>query len=141
MKFQTIMAAAGGFAGWFLGGGDGFIYALSAFVIADYISGLMCAVVSGNLSSAVGAKGIFKKVMIFAVVGLAHLTDVALLGGEGTLRMAAIFFYISNEGISLLENAALLGVPVPPKVKNMLAQLKDKEIINNGDNENNPKPE
>ncbi|GHV18664.1 holin [Clostridia bacterium] len=121
---QAIFAAVGGFLGWFLGGLDGFVYALIAFTVADYITGVMCAIVRKELSSEVGARGIFKKIMLFVIVGLAHLIDVYLLGDGTALRTAAIFFYISNEGISLLENAAIIGLPIPEKLREILSQIR-----------------
>lgn len=123
---QIIFAAVGGWLGWFLGGCDGFLYALLAFVVVDYITGIMCAVVDKKLSSAVGFKGIFKKVLIFTLVGIANIVDVQVLGTPGVLRTAVIFFYLSNEGVSMLENAAHLGLPVPDAIKTVLEQLHDR---------------
>ena len=123
---QFIFAALGGWLGWFLGGCDGLLYALIAFVVVDYITGVMCAVVDKKLSSEVGFKGIFKKILIFLLVGIANLLDVNIIGNGSVLRTAAIFFYLSNEGVSLLENATHLGLPVPEKLKNVLQQLHDR---------------
>ncbi|NCB42134.1 MAG: holin [Clostridia bacterium] len=123
---QIALAAAGGFFGWFLGGVDGFLYALIVFVVADYITGVMCAVVDKTLSSIVGFSGIFKKILIFILVGIGHSIDVNLIGDGSVLRTAVIFFYCSNEGISMLENAARLGLPIPAKLKVVLAQLHKK---------------
>jgi len=121
---QTAFAAIGGLLGWYLGGLDGFLYALIAFVAVDYITGVLRAIVEKKLSSRIGAHGIAKKVAIFLVVGVGHLIDIYLLGGEGAaLRTAVIFFYIANEGVSLLENATAIGLPVPDKLKGALAQL------------------
>lgn len=120
---QVGFAAVGGFLGWFLGGMDGFMYALIAFVVVDYLTGVMRAIIEKELSSRVGARGIFKKILIFLLVGVAHLTDMYLLGDGNALRTAVVFFYISNEGISLLENATVIGLPVPEKLKEALAQL------------------
>ena len=120
---QTAFAAAGGWLGWVLGGMDGFLYALIAFVVADYITGVMRAMLDKKLSSAVGARGIFKKVLIFVLVAIAHTLDTRLLGTGAAIRTAVIFFYISNEGVSLLENAAAIGLPVPGKLKDVLSQL------------------
>ena len=102
------------------------LYALLAFVIIDYITGVMCAVIDKKLSSEVGFKGIFKKVLIFLLVGIANILDVQVIGTGSVLRTAVIFFYISNEGVSLLENAAHLGLPVPEKMKEILEQLHDR---------------
>jgi len=123
---QMIFAGLGGWLGWFLGGADGFLYALIAFVVIDYLTGVMCAVVDKNLSSNVGFKGIFRKILIFVMVGVGHLVDSQIIGGGGVLRTAVIFFYLSNEGVSLLENAAHIGLPVPQKMKDVLAQLNNK---------------
>ena len=110
---QLAFSALGGFIGWFLGGADGFLYALIAFVVVDYITGVMCAIADKNLSSAVGFKGICRKVLIFVLVGVGNLVDVYVLGQGGVLRTAVIFFYLSNEGVSFLENAGRLGCPSP----------------------------
>ncbi len=120
---QLIFTAIGGWLGWFLGGCDGLLYALIAFVAIDYITGVMCAVIDHRLSSEVGFKGIFKKVLIFLLVGVANILDVQVIGTGCVLRTAVIFFYISNEGVSLLENAAYLGLPIPEKIKTVLEQL------------------
>lgn len=124
---QTGFAGLGGLLGWYMGGLDGFLYALIAFIAVDYLTGVLRAVVEKRLSSRIGAKGIAKKVAIFLVVGIAHLADTYLLGGTGApLRTAVIFFYISNEGISLLENTVAIGLPVPDKLKTILAHLNGK---------------
>ena len=122
-SIQTACIALGGTLGWFLGGADGFLYALIAFVVIDYITGMMCAFADRELSSKVGFKGICRKVIIFLLVGVANLLDVYIIGTGSVLRTAVIFFYLSNEGLSLLENGAHLGLPIPEKIKNVLAQL------------------
>ncbi len=123
---QLIFTAVGGWLGYFLGGCDGLLYALIAFVVIDYITGVMCAVINRELSSAVGFKGIFRKVLIFLLVGIANIIDVQVIGTGAVLRTAVIFFYISNEGVSLLENAGHLGLPIPEKIKTVLEQLHDR---------------
>ena len=123
---QAIFAAIGGWLGYFLGGCDGLLYALLAFVVLDYITGVMCAVADKKLSSAVGFKGICRKVLMFALVGIGHLLDTHIFGEAGVLRTAVIFFYLSNEGLSLVENAAYLGLPVPEKLRLVLEQLHDR---------------
>lgn len=120
---QFMFAAVGGWLGYFVGGCDGLLYALIAFVVIDYITGVMCAINDKTLSSAVGFRGICRKVLIFLMVGIANILDVHVIGTGSVLRTAAIFFYISNEGISLLENASHLGLPVPKKIKEVLKQL------------------
>jgi toxin secretion/phage lysis holin len=123
---QFIFSIIGGWLGYFLGGCDGLLYALIAFVFIDYITGVMCAITDKTLSSEVGFKGICRKVLIFLLVGIANILDVQVIGTGSVLRTAVIFFYLSNEGISLLENAAYLGLPVPQKVKTVLEQLHDR---------------
>ena len=123
---QLIFTALGGWLGYFLGGCDGLLYALIAFVVIDYITGVMCAITDRKLSSAVGFKGIFRKVLIFLLVGIANIIDVQVIGTGAVLRTAVIFFYISNEGVSLLENAGHLGLPIPEKIRTVLEQLHDR---------------
>ena len=123
---QLVFAAVGGWLGYFLGGCDGLLYALIAFVAIDYITGVMCAISDKTLSSEVGFKGICRKVLIFLLVGIGHIVDARVIGSGGVLRTAVIFFYLSNEGVSLIENAAHLGLPVPDKLKAVLEQLHDR---------------
>ena len=123
---QVIFATIGGWLGYFLGGCDGLIYALTAFVVVDYITGVMCAIADKKLSSSVGFKGICRKVLIFTLVGIAHIIDMQVIKAGSVLRTAVIFFYLSNEGVSLLENAAHLGLPIPNKLKEVLEQLHDR---------------
>ena len=123
---QMVFAAVGGWLGYYLGGCDGLLLALVAFTAADYLTGVMCAVSDRKLSSNVGFKGICRKVLIFLLVGIANILDVHVIGTGSVLRTAVIFFYISNEGVSLLENAAHLGLPVPGKIKAVLEQLHDR---------------
>ena len=120
---QIAFSAIGGFIGWLLGGFDGFLYALIAFAVINYITGVMCAISDKRLSSEVGFKGICRKVLIFVLVGIGNLVDMYVLGEAGVLRTAVIFFYLSNEGVSLLENSAHLGLPIPQKLKSVLEQL------------------
>lgn len=123
---QMVFAAVGGWLGYYMGGCDGLLLALVAFAAADYLTGVMCAVSDRKLSSNVGFKGICRKVLIFLLVGIANILDVHVIGTGSVLRTAVIFFYISNEGVSLLENAAHLGLPVPEKIKAVLEQLHDR---------------
>lgn len=121
--FQLIFTTIGGYFGWLLGGCDGFMYALITFVIIDYLTGLMVAVLERKLSSEVGFRGIFKKVLIFTFVGIGNIIDVHLIKNGSAIRTAVIFFYISNEGISIIENSAKIGLPIPQKLKDILGQL------------------
>ena len=123
---QIIIAAVGGYIGYFLGGWDGFLYALVAFVVIDYITGLMVAAIQKKVSSEVGFKGICKKVLIFILVGVANIVDKQIIGNGSAIRTAVIFFYLSNEGVSMLENAGHLGLPIPAKLKEVLEQLHDR---------------
>jgi len=121
--FQLGISSVGAYIGYALGGWDGFLYALLAFVVIDYITGLMCAVLDKKLSSEIGFRGIFKKVLIFSLVAIGHIVDQSLIGEGSVIRTAVIFFYLSNEGVSILENAAHIGLPVPQKLKDILEQL------------------
>lgn len=130
---QFLFAGIGGWLGYFLGGCDGLLIALLLFVITDYITGVMCAIADKKLSSAVGFKGICRKVLIFLLVGIANILDMQVIGTGSVLRTAVIFFYISNEGVSLLENAGHLGLPIPVKIKAVLEQLHDRAEREVGD--------
>ncbi len=130
---QLIFTAVGGWLGYFLGGCDGLLVALVVFAAVDYITGVMCAVADRKLSSEVGFRGICRKVLIFLLVGIANILDVQVIGTGSVLRTAVIFFYISNEGVSLLENAAHLGLPIPEKMKEVLEQLHDRAENEKGD--------
>lgn len=126
-KIQMAITAIGGWIGYFVGGVDGLMTALLIFMVLDYITGLMCAIADKQLSSAVGFKGVCKKVLILMLVGLANIVDLHVVGTGSALRGAVICFYLSNEGLSLLENAAHIGLPVPDKLKDVLAQLHRRE--------------
>ena len=123
---QFAFTVLGGWIGYFLGGCDGLIIALTCFVAVDYITGLMCAFSDKKLSSSIGFKGICRKVLIFTLVGVANIIDIQIIHTGSVLRTAVIFFYLSNEGVSLLENAAHLGLPIPKKLKEVLEQLHHK---------------
>lgn len=135
-SIQFVFTVMGGL-GYFLGGYDGLLYALIIFMVMDYITGVMCAVSDKKLSSAVGFKGICRKVIILMLVGIANLLDVEVIGTGAVLRTAVVFFYLSNEGVSLLENAAHLGLPIPEKLKEVLAQLHNKAESEDEKNEIN----
>ena len=126
-KVQIAITALGGWLGYFLGGMDGLMIALIVMMTLDYISGVMCAIIDKKLSSAVGFKGICKKVFILMLVGVAHIIDLHVVGTGSALRGAVICFYMSTEGLSLLENAAHIGLPIPDKLRDILTQLHDKE--------------
>ena len=128
-KLQLAFSAIGGWLGYFLGGVDGLMTALIIFMVTDYVTGLMCAIVDKQLSSRVGFKGLFKKMLIIILVGIAHIVDLHVVGTGEALRSAVICFYLSNEGVSLLENAAHLGLPIPEKLKAILAQLHNRDDV------------
>ena len=140
-KVQIAFTALGGWLGYFLGGMDGLLIALIVFAVLDYITGVMCAIEDKTLSSAVGFRGIARKVIIFMLVGVGHILDIHVVGTGSALRTAVIFFYLSNEGISLLENAAHLGLPIPERLKAILEQIhsrsekKDSDPTGQGDGE------
>ena len=123
---QLGFTAVGGWLGYFLGGCDGLIIALVVFVAVDYATGIMCAIADKKLSSEVGFKGICRKILIFLLVGIANVLDAEVLKTGSVLRTAVIFFYLSNEGLSLVENAAYLGLPIPVKLRKVLEQLHDR---------------
>ena len=126
-KIQVAITALGGWLGYFLGGMDGLLIALLVFVILDYLTGVMRAIADHELSSAIGFKGICRKVLIFALVGVGHVLDTHVVGTGSALRSAVICFYLSNEAISLFENAAHLGLPVPDKLREILSQLHNRQ--------------
>ena len=126
LDIRLWSASIGAVLGNFIGGNDGLLYALIVFVIVDYITGVLCAVVEKNLASSIGFRGIFQKVMIFLLVGIANVLDTKILGAGAMLRSAVIFFYVANEGISIMENAGRMGLPVPEKLKGVFRQLHDK---------------
>ncbi len=129
MSWKTIQftfAGIGAWLGWFLGGLDGLIYALVAFVTIDYITGVLRAIAEKELSSEIGARGVIKKVLIFTMVGIGHIIDSHILSGGSAIRTAVIFFYLSNEGVSILENASAIGLPIPDGLATVLKQLRSK---------------
>ena len=127
---QLIFTATGGYIGYFLGGFDGLIYALVAFVVIDYITGLMAAIIEKKLSSEIGFRGIFKKVLIFTLVGIGHTIDFYLIEKGSAVRTAVIFFYLSNEGLSIIENASKVGLPIPEKLRVVFTELRSEDRKN-----------
>lgn len=125
-SIQAALAVIGGALGYFLGGLDGLLIVLLVFMVIDYITGIMCAIKDKTISSKVGFNGICKKILILVLVGMSNMLDIYVLQTGSMLRTAALFFYVSNEGISILENAGKLGLPIPSKIRNVLTQLHDK---------------
>lgn len=134
-SIQAALAMVGGALGYFLGGLDGLLIVLLVFMLIDYITGIMCAIKEGTISSKAGFNGICKKILILVLVGMSNMLDIYVLQTGSMLRTAALFFYISNEGVSILENAGKLGLPIPSKIKNVLAQLHDKAEDKSSDTE------
>ena len=126
-KIQTAITLLGGWLGYFVGGWDGMLIALVVLMALDYITGVMCAIADHRLSSAVGFRGICRKVFMLMLVGVANIVDVHVVGSGSALRAAVICFYLSNEGVSILENAAHIGLPVPEKLRIVLEQLHSRE--------------
>lgn len=132
ISIQLAFTIVGGWLGYYLGGFDGLLYALVAFVVCDYVTGVLGAISDKKLSSAIGFKGIARKILIFILVGIGHMLDTHIIGNGSVLRTAVIFFYLANEGLSLIENATHLGLPVPEKLKAVLAQLHNREETPHG---------
>lgn len=124
---QFILTAVGGYIGWFIGGFDGLTYALLAFVVIDYVSGVMVAIIEKKLSSSIGFKGIFKKMLIFIFVGVGHIVDFYILKNGSAVRTAVIFFYISNEGLSIIENSSKIGLPIPKSLESIFKDLREED--------------
>lgn len=122
---QIIAASAAAVCGFLFGEFDGLMYALIAFMVLDYISGVLVAIAQKELSSKVGFKGIAKKVIILVLVAVGHLLDAHVLHDGAVCRMAVSGFYAANEAISILENASELGIPLPKKLVAVLKQLKE----------------
>ena len=122
---QLITAIGAAVCGFLFGRMDGLMYALIAFMALDYLTGVLVAAAQKELSSKVGFKDIAKKVIILALVAVGHILDTHVLGGGAVCRSAVSGFYIANEGISILENAAELGLPLPKKLIDVLKQLRD----------------
>lgn len=125
--FAFIFTMLGSFLGFYFCEIDAFVYSLLCFVIADYMTGILRVGVDGKLSSKIGFKGIAKKIMIFIIVGIGNLCDKNLIKSEPMIKTAIIFFYIANEGISILENSLALGLPIPMKLKVLLEQFKEEK--------------
>ena len=133
--FKTMCGFGGALASYLFGGWSAVLGVLLAFVVADYITGVIAGAVEGKLSSQIGMKGIAKKVMIFLIVAVAHLADTAV-GMGNIFRDAAIFFYIANELLSILENAGRIGVPIPSAIQKAVEILNGKSNIDKGESSN-----
>jgi len=118
--FKLILGILGGVGGWLLGGFDSLIYALVGFVAIDYITGVLLAIYKKTVSSDIGFKGICRKVLIFILIALGNIIDQYLIGSGSSIRTMLIMFYLSNEGISILENTSQMGVSFPQKLKDIL---------------------
>lgn len=134
---RGVFAAIGFWLGLFIGPVNGLLIALIVFVLTDYVTGFASAVVRKELSSSVGFKGLARKVLIFLIVGIANVLDVYVLGANAVLRTAVILFYMCNEGLSIIENAGEIGLPIPKKLKDVLAQLRKKSGEDDNDGQDN----
>ncbi|WP_025027324.1 phage holin family protein [Caldalkalibacillus mannanilyticus] len=124
--FKTLILFGGALASFLFGSWTGLLTTLLAMVIIDYLTGILASFIEGNLSSAHGFKGIAKKVLIFAIVAVAHLIDV-ILGQTMMIRDMTIYFYIANEMLSIIENAGRAGIPVPQRLKKAIVVLRNKK--------------
>jgi toxin secretion/phage lysis holin len=120
---KIAFASFGGVLGWLFGGFDSLIYAVIAFVAIDYITGVLVAIQNKKVSSEIGFKGISKKVMIFLLIAIGNIIDKYIITTGSTLRTMLIMFYLSNEGISIIENAGNIGLPLPQKLKDVIQQF------------------
>jgi toxin secretion/phage lysis holin len=124
---QSFLSVLFSVAAFLFGSWSGLLIALVVFIIADYISGIAAAISQKKISSQVGAKGIAKKIIMLLIVALGHILDLYVVKTGDMVRDLATLFYIANEGISILENCGILGLPVPKKIADILAQLKEEE--------------
>lgn len=123
---DSIAGAVGAVLGFMYGEVNGLFWALIAFMALDYITGVVVAVIEKRLSSEVGFRGLAKKFLILVFVAVGHIADTYILGGTPAAMSAVMLFYIANEGISIIENAAALGLPVPKKLTSIMEQIKNK---------------
>ncbi|HEL1545653.1 phage holin family protein [Streptococcus orisratti] len=123
---KILFSMIGGLIGSLFGELDGILYALLVFIIIDYLTGIFAAIVEKQLSSSIGFRGIFKKIAILFLVSLGHLIDTAIIKQGGTIRTMVIFFYLSNEGLSILENTVRIGLPIPEKLQAILKQINER---------------
>ncbi|HEM5202278.1 phage holin family protein [Streptococcus suis] len=123
---KILFSMIGGLIGSLFGELDGILYALLVFIIIDYLTGIFAAVVEKQLSSSIGFRGIFKKIAILFLVSLGHMIDTAIIKQGGTIRTMVIFFYLSNEGLSILENTIRIGLPIPEKLQAILKQINER---------------
>ena len=137
--FKLALGEAGAIIGFFIGGADGLIKALIVFAIVDYITGVAAAAIEHKLNSEIGFKGITKKLLLFCIVGVAHVLDLYVLGTGAVCRSAVVLFYIANEGLSIIENVARCGLPIPEKLKIILEQLKEDSNDGSGKDVNSSK--
>ncbi|MCE6986371.1 phage holin family protein [Streptococcus suis] len=123
---KILFSMIGGLIGSLFGELDGILYALLVFIMIDYLTGIFAAVVEKQLSSSIGFRGIFKKIAIIFLVSLGHMIDTAIIKQGGTIRTMVIFFYLSNEGLSILENTVRIGLPIPEKLQAILKQINER---------------
>ncbi len=134
-EVRYVLGGFGAVIGGLFGGYDGYLYALVVFMCIDYFSGIMIAINNKELSSAIGFKGLTKKVQILMLVVVGHVLDSQVVGSGSVFRTAIIMAYLANEGISITENSAKLGLPVPKKIVEWLIQVKEAEMFKSADEE------
>ena len=135
---EFMIAGFFGILGWFFGGLDGLMKVLLVMIVIDYFSGLSVAWINGTISSSIGFKGITKKCIMLAFVGIAHLMDTIIPDSGGAMRYIVCLFYIANEGKSIIENAGELGVPFPKALKDKFSVLKEHDKISKKKKEGEP---
>ena len=124
---KSISAALGAVGGFLFGQLNGLFYAVIAMMAIDYVTGVLLAAVNGRLSSRTGFRGIVRKLFMIMLIAVGHIIDAQVIGTGAALMSAVELFFVANEGISVLENAAALGLPIPQKLRDVLEQLRDKD--------------
>lgn len=131
---HTLTVVSGAIIGFMFGELTGLLIALVFFMVVDYVTGIIKAYDKHKLSSEIGFKGIFKKIIILCLVSVAHMIDKYVIGTNAVVMSATTMFYIGNEGISILENAAELGIPLPPPLIKALKQISDAQKMKSEQN-------
>ena len=134
LSIKILIGAFGGFLGWYVGGMDNLVFGLIVFITIDYVTGIIKGYIKKQVSSRIGAVGIIKKLAILILVGMGHVIDLMLEDGS-TVRTATALFFLANEGLSILENAAQLGLPIPKEIKDKLLIMHKSKVFEKSENE------
>ena len=126
--WSMVLSGCQTFANWYWGGFDGLMSSLAVFVVMAHVTDGMCTVVAHTQLNRNGIQGVFRSILIFALVGIGNILDANVLTNTPTLRKAIIFYYLSVEGLSNLENIVHLGLPIPTGLKKILEQLYQNRI-------------